>query len=118
MAIYTEELINIFETSLKENYKGSVTKELISRLLAAITNRKYDAQDQALIEIALNNDRENFAESVSENLKLILDKKADASVFIRSEEGQQEIIDLFLKSLEHTIDFYYNSIISKQFSST
>lgn len=118
MAIYIEELIKIFETCLKENYKGCVTTTLISSLSTAITNRKYDAQDQALIEIALKNDRETFVESVSETLKLILDKKADIAVFINSEKGQQEIINLFLKSLEHTIDFYYNSIISKQFSST
>ncbi len=118
MAIYTEELIKIFETSLKENCPEPVKADLTSNLLGAITDRKYDVQDQALIETVLKDDRESLAESFAAALQLRLEKETETSEFISSEEGEQEIINLFLKSLEHTIDLYYNSVISKQFSST
>lgn len=116
MATYTEQLLKIFEVSLKENCPESLKTDLTSNFLAAITDRKYDVQDQALIEAVLKDDRDSLAESFSAALQLRLE--TETSEFLNSEEGKQEIINLFLKSLEHTIDLYYNSVISKQFSST
>lgn len=116
--MYVEDLVKVFESTVKENNAEFVNSEFISNLSVAITNKKYDIQDQALIEIILKEDKEKLAESFSETLKLKLEQKESASNFINSEKGQKEIINLFLKSIENMIDFYYNSIISKQFSST
>ena len=116
--MYIDELIKEFETTVEKSYPKLINSELISNLSIAITNKKYDIQDQALIESILKEDKESFTESFSESLKSRLEREKEVSEFINSEKGQKEIIDLFIKSLEHTIDFYYNNIISKQFSST
>ncbi len=116
--MYSQDLIKTFESIVKESHPKLVVPEFIDNLSTAIANKKYDVQDQALIETMLEDDRQTITESFSEVLNLRLKKETDVSNFIKSEEGQKEIIDLFLKSIEHTIDFYYNSIISKQFSST
>ncbi|MGI9534780.1 MAG: hypothetical protein ACR2NW_07500 [Thermodesulfobacteriota bacterium] len=116
--MYIDELITVFESTLKENYPEPVNSELTSNLSMAISNKKYDVQDQALIETVLREDRDSFTEEFSDTLKTRLDLEKNLSAFINSEDGQTEIINLFLKSIEHIIDYYYNNIISKQFSSS
>lgn len=113
----TSDIQTVFKSCLSE-FPGNKPDSLFMDFENAITDRKYDVQDQALIEAVLKDDRESLAESFSAALQLRLEKETKTLEFISSKEGKQEIIDLFLKSLEHTIDLYYNSVISKQFSST
>ena len=116
--MYIDDLIKFFESTVEEKYPELINSEFTSNLSIAITGKKYDIQDQALIETILNEDKESFMEDFVETLNQRLEKEKNVSGFTNSEEGQKEIINLFLKSIEHMIDFYYNNIISKQFSST
>ncbi|MGI9553577.1 MAG: hypothetical protein ACR2NC_01525 [Thermodesulfobacteriota bacterium] len=116
--MYIDDLIKVFESTLKENCHEPVNSELISNLSMAINAKKFDVQDQALIETVLREDKDSFTEEFSNTLKARLDLEENLPGFINSEEGQAEIINLYIKSIEYIIDFYYNNIISKQFSST
>ena len=116
--MFIEDLVKVFESIIKDEHPELINSEFISDLSMAISNKKYDIQDQALIETILTEDRENFVDDFSDTLKNRLRNEKELSEFINSKEGQKEIIGLYIKSIEHMIDFYYNNIISKQFSST
>ena len=116
--MYIEDLLKLFEETVEDNYPELINSEFISSLSMAISAKKYDVQDQALIETILKEDRETFSEEFSETFTSRIEKESDKNSFINSEEGRKEIIDLFIKSIEYMVDFYYNNIISKQFSST
>jgi len=116
--MFIDDLIKVFESTVKEDYPEIINSEFTSNLSLAITNKKYDIQDQALIETILTEDRESFTKEFAETLKIRIEQEESSSDFIISDEGQNEIINLYIKSIEHMIDYYYNNIISKQFSST
>ena len=116
--MYIEQLAKVFESVLVENYPQYSFTEHVSSLTLEIENKKYDVQDQTLIETFLKEDLDNFRESFIESLNDLINSKEDFADYAISEEGRSSIIQLYIKSIEHMIDYYYNNIISKQFSST
>ena len=116
--MYLEDLIQTFEEISKTNFPEINNENFIKLLEKAIVEKKYDLQDQTLIEAILSKDKETFLETYIETLNVRLEKEEDRKEFLNSNSGQSESIQIYIKSIEYMIDYYYNSIISKQFSST
>ena len=114
--MYIELLINSFQSTTQTKYPEINTEEFISSLKDRIVKSKYDLQDQTIIERILNEDGDSFSESLLEQLDSIVPDGDEKNIFLTSEEGKSRVIDLFIKSVEHSIDYFYNDVISKQFS--
>lgn len=116
--MYLEDLIKTFEELASANFTELNTDPFKESLEKAIINKEYDLQDQTLIEAIISKDKETFIESFEETLNLRLEQENSREEFLISDLGQSETIQIFIKSIEHMIDYYYNNVISKQFSST
>ena len=116
--MYLEDLIKTFEELSEENYHEINTDDFKNLLKNAILEKKYDLQDQTLIEAILSKDKDTFVETFVEIINGKLEKEVDKTEYLNSELGRNETIQVFIKSIEYMIDYYYNSIISKHFSST
>src|SRR3989337_3682567 len=106
---YEKMVSNYPELSLDEA-KGVLKQYLLKR-------RDFDVQDEAIIE-ALLRDRDrlleqSFIEGVDEYLqKQGLDKKRVD--FLRSKEGQNKVVEIFLSVLEKLVDYYYQVLLNMQ----
>ncbi len=111
-------LLNAFAKMLS-NYPELPVEEAKAGLKENLLKRKdFDIQDEAIIEALLRDrDRlleESFIEGVDEYLqKQGLDKKRVD--FLRSKEGQDKIVEIFLSVLEKLVDYYYQVLLNKQF---
>ena len=114
--MYIELLIDSFQNTTKSKYPEINTEEFISALKVRIEKSKYDLQDQTIIERILNEDGDSFSESFLEQLDSLVPDGDEKNIFLTGEEGKSKIIDLFIRSVEHSIDYFYNDVISKQFS--
>ena len=114
--MYIELLIKSFQTTTQVKYPEINTEEFISALKARIEKSKYDLQDQTIIERILNEDGDSFSESFLEQLDGLVQDGDEKNIFLSGEEGKSKVIDLFIRSVEHSIDYFYNDVISKQFS--
>ena len=115
--MYIEDLINTFE-EITENIFPELNKEPIKEQLKIhILNKKYDTQDQTLIEAFLEQDKSSFVDSFTDSLNDKLDNNYPEN-YLSTKEGQKTALEIYVKSVEHMIDYYYNSLISKHFSST
>lgn len=114
----TEELAREFLEIAEANFPEMDATAGAEILRAEIKRRKYDLQDEALMEAALRNEREEFVNSFLEALERKLEKEKDRKAFFLSERGLNEIVSLFVAGAEHTIDHYYNALIGKHFSSS
>jgi hypothetical protein len=79
---------------------------------------KFDIQDEAMIE-ALLIDRnkileKSFIESVENYLKNT-GLENNQSDFLKSEEGQKAVIEIFLSVLQNLVDYLYHVLLTKQF---
>lgn len=91
---------------------------VLDELSEEIKKKKFDVQDQTFIETALRDDRESFVETFNELLDGVLENVENPKEFLESREGKDEVISIYLKNVEYTVDLFYNAIISKQFSET
>src|ERR1700757_3246428 len=111
----TDGLLNAFEKILGKYPDLPVreTKELLRQSLP-----KFDIQDEAMIE-ALLRDKDNtldksFTESVESYLKnAVLENNRLG--FLKSEEGQKKVVEIFISVLQNLIDYFYHIIITRQF---
>ena len=107
---YEKMVSNYPELSLDEA-KGVLKQYLLKR-------KDFDVQDEAIIEALLKDkDRlleQSFIDSVEEYLeKQDLDtKRVD---FLRSKEGQNKVVEIFLSVLEKLVDYYYQVLLNRQF---
>ena len=117
--MYIDELVSSFEAAVS-NYPELDNQETFDLLRANIADKKYDLQDEGLIEAILREDKKELVESLEQGLQDILSnlKDDDQADFLSSEEAKKEAINIFIASLEHLINFYYNNVIGKHFSST
>ena len=107
---YEKMVSNYPELSLDEA-KGVLKQYLLKR-------KDFDVQDEAIIEALLRDkDRlleQSFIEGVEEYLqKEGLDKKRVD--FLRSKEGQDKVIEIFLSVLKKLVDYYYQVLLNRQF---
>ena len=114
--MYIDDILNSFKNITQDNFPELNSDDFLNELKTAIENKKYDLQDQTIIERILKEDIESFSESFSELLESTIPEGDDRSSFFESENGENTVIELFIKSVEHSIDYFYNDIISKQFS--
>lgn len=115
--MHKKELLKLFESVLdnagfnnKEDYKDKLHQKL--------GNKRYDTQDIALIELLLKDDREEFCDNYYEVLQNNILERKDIENYKDTDECIEETVKHFIQSLEHSIDYYYNSIIAKHFSSS
>ncbi len=114
--MYIDELLIIFNSSLNKFPRIGITETHID-LKEKLVNKNYDIQDQAIIEAIIRDDRQTLEEGFEEVLEII-SNKIEISNDIEDTLLNNEITDSIIKSLEYTIDFYYNTMVSKHFSST
>ena len=113
-----EELVCVFEEIAREKFPELGDGGTIRTLRARIGEKKYDLQDEALIEAALREDRKEFKDSFAETLGEMLEKREDGKAFFLSDAGREEAVSAFIANAESTIDYYYSAIIGKHFSSS
>ncbi len=111
-------LLDAFEKMLTDypEFPAIEAKKLLTQNLAK--RKDFDTQDEAIIE-ALIRDKDmllekSFIERIEDYLKEQgLDK--ERGDFLRSKEGQDKIIEIFLSVLEKLVDYYYQVLLNKQF---
>jgi len=114
--MYADDLVTIFEDALSK-YGVLVPGPLNDELKQGLISRKYDLQDEAMIETIIKQDRDELLESFIDALDRELEN-IEPDDYLNSEEGMREAVRLYITSLEHMINFYYNSLVGKHFSST
>ncbi|MCZ6639594.1 MAG: hypothetical protein V3R67_01225 [Thermodesulfobacteriota bacterium] len=118
--MYIDELILTFEKAVS-NFPELNNGEVLDLLRASIVAKKYDLQDEGLIEAVLREDKKDLIESFEESFEKTLedlDEDVAISELLKRDDIKKEAIKIFITSLEHLIDYYYNNIIGKHFSST
>ncbi len=105
--MYIDELIEVFEATVID-IPGLNHIEVSIELRETIVAKKYDLQDEGLIEAILREDKRELIDSLKEGLAEIGN----------SDDIKKEAINHFIASLEHLINYYYNNVIGKHFSST
>ena len=113
-----EELFCVFEEIARENFPELDLEKFSSALREEIKKKKYDLQDEALLETALRDERDTFKDSFLEMLEERASREGGGKAFILSDRGRGEAISILITNTEHTIDYYYNTIIGKHFSAS
>ncbi len=108
--MYIDELVIVFEKTVSD-IPSVNDVETINMLRYTLEAKKYDLQDEALIEAILREDKQELIDSLKESIE-------NGNLDIESEYIKKEAINFFIASLEHLIDYYYNNVIGKHFSST
>jgi len=108
--MYIDDLIDVFEKVVSESPELKAD-DVLDFLRKGIEAKKYDLQDQGLIEAILREDEKDLIEPLQEWLK---DKSSDLS----GDDIKKEATNIFIASLEHLINYYYNNVIGKHFSSS
>ncbi|NIP29937.1 MAG: hypothetical protein GTO02_06765 [Candidatus Dadabacteria bacterium] len=111
-------LIATFREIAEQTIPELNTNSFIQTLSEEIRKNKYDIQDQTFIETSLGDDRASFVESFIDLFEKHIQEVEDRILYLDSNEGKAEVITLFIKNIDYTVDFCYNAIISKQFSQT
>lgn len=114
--MYMDEITNLFESALKKT-KIKNHGPYKERLRIELNKKKYDTQDKSLMEILLKEDSDEFRDGYIQLLNESVLNRKDIENYLDTEECIEETVNLYLQSLEHSIDYYYNSIIAKHFSS-
>jgi len=111
-----DELIELLATA-SGRFPLLGTDSAKEELRRAIEDRRYDLQDEALIEAILKQDSRDLIESFTEAYASHLRDAAGAG----SADGDAAVKDavrIYIASLEHMINYYHTSLIGKHFSST
>jgi len=110
-----DELLNAFEKTLIKytDWPAIEIKESLRQSLP-----KFDIQDEAMIE-ALLRDEDNildmsFTESIENYLKNAVSERNNRD-FLKSEEEQKKVVEIFVSVVQNLIDYYYHIILTKQF---
>lgn len=113
-----EELVRVFKEVAREKFPELEADGAVRTLREKIREKKYDLQDEALIEAALREDEKAFKDSFTETLGEILEKREEKRAFFLSDPGREEAVAAVISNAESTIDYYYSAIIGKHFSSS
>jgi hypothetical protein len=118
--MYIDELLLAFEKAVSD-FPELNNREVTDLLREDLIAKKYDLQDEGLIEAVLREDEkdliESFVESFEKNLSL-LNEDISMSELLKRDDIKKEAISIYIASLEHLINYYYNNVIGKHFSST
>jgi len=117
--MYIDELLLVFEKAVSD-FPELNNQEAMDLLRAGIVAKKYDLQDEGLIEALLREDKKELVESLEQGLhQMVLKLEGEQrTTYLETDEAKKEAINIFIASLEHLINYYYNNVIGKHFSST
>jgi hypothetical protein len=118
--MYIEELIRLFDTAAGA-FPVLGTDSAKEELRRAIEGRRYDLQDEALIEAILKQDTRDLVDSFTEAYASHLHGSKRDTAEAEHADGDasvKEAVRIYLASLEHMINYYHTSLIGKHFSST
>lgn len=110
----TDDLLSAFEKMLYKypDWPVREIKELLQESLP-----KFDIQDEGMIE-ALLRDKDNILDkSFTEGIENYLENavlESNRSDFLKSEEGQKRVVEIFVSVLQNLIDYFYHVILTKQ----
>jgi hypothetical protein len=116
--MYKNSLAIIFVNTLVK-YTDTQVEDLKEQLIQTIERKKYDLQDQGIIEAILEDREKTFENSFNENLELYinnLDSRHALRDYLRSDEAKYEIVEMFISDLEQLINYFYNVLINKHFT--
>ncbi len=117
--MHTKRLYKIYSSSLSEiSDLNSIVTE--SYLTQTIESKKYDIQDQALIEAIINDKEKQLEQSLREDYEKFLKdltKKNGSATSTDPLILKEKLLSIFITNLEYYIDYFYNSLINKHFSS-
>lgn len=117
--MFVNQLTQIIIQSLPEDI-SCLNYDIATMLRSVIENKKYDIQDLALIEAIINDPEKQLHHSLTEDYEAINDKIIKEHTSLNNIEEdilKQEILEVFISNLEYYIDFFYNNLINKHFSS-
>lgn len=117
--MYVEQLTEILENILIK-YENLYEMEIKVQLANAIKSRKYDLQDQALIEAIINDKEKQLVESLEDNYFEMVKKFNEKYGSVSNTDPiivYHEVISIFISNLEYYIDYFYNSLLNKHFTS-
>ena len=115
--MFIDDLIRIFEKASGRHHelRSPRVKETLRKALEV---KKYDLQDEGLIEAIIRDEEEELVDSFRQTLEIHIGGRDEVLKYLSSKDGIDEAVDIFIKSLEHLMNFYYNSLIGKHFSSS
>ena len=108
--MYIDDLVIVFENTVSDIPMLNDV-ETLNMLRDSLEAKKYDLQDEGLIEAILREDKQELVDSMKQGFE-------DGNIDLKSDDIKKEAINFFIASLEHLIDYYYNNVIGKHFSST
>src|SRR5713101_7710417 len=111
-----DELLNAFEKML-DKYPDRPVREIKELLRQSLP--KFDIQDEAIIEALLRDKDSILDKSFTESIENYLENtvlESDRRDFLKSEEGQKKVVEIFVSVLQNLIDYFYHIILTKQFS--
>ena len=115
--MYIDDLLKVFDKA-SGRYHELRTREVKDALKKALEAQKYDLQDEGLIEAIIKDEEDELVDSFQQTLEIQLGGNDEVSKYLSSKEGIDEAVSIFVKSLEHLMNYYYNSLIGKHFSSS
>ncbi|GBD39175.1 hypothetical protein HRbin37_01442 [bacterium HR37] len=114
-------LTEVFERVITENYpevRIEKTKEILQKRLI---EKRYDVQDKAIIELILRDENKilesSFLDTI-ENRLMTQDLKEHGTEFLKSKEGEDRLIEMFIFVLENLIDYFYNNLLNNKLFTT
>jgi len=116
--MHTKRLYEIFSASISHlpDLINIVTE---SDVVKIVESKKYDVQDEALIEAIVNDKGKQLEESLREDYEKFLKdltKKNESATSTDPLVLKEKLLSIFITNLEYYIDYFYNSLINKLFS--
>ncbi|MEM4409384.1 MAG: hypothetical protein QXI19_11660 [Candidatus Caldarchaeum sp.] len=95
-----------------EDYPHFPREKVELLLEEEIRKKKYDVQDEALIEKILRDEDSQF----EQDFKRALEQHLGCSTTLYTDDVALAVAKTFLRCLENTVDLYYNVLISRHFA--
>jgi hypothetical protein len=111
-------LLEVFEKTVISRYPGLHISNMKGLLKRELEKKRFDTQDEAIIEAILRDKEKPLEESFIEGLDNYINeikREADPGDFRISLEEEARIVDIFFLSLERLVDYIYNALINKHF---
>lgn len=106
-------------TEIEKELGVTIPPALREKLFEQMALQKYDLQDQAFIEKIIEDEEKTFVENVTGallDLTKNAGKSADLESFLSSTEGAESFVDIFIKNIDHLLNYFYNVLIGAHLS--
>lgn len=114
-------LTEVFEKVITENYPEVRVEKTKETLQKRLIEKRYDVQDKAIIELILRDENKilesSFLDTI-ENRLMTQDLKEHGTEFLKSKEGEDRLIEMFIFVLENLIDYFYNNLLNNKLFTT